>query len=73
VTAPRSLSPLIIAGLARQRLSKLSLAAFFRKNPWPVDERRLMAHMLSVATGQIGNPIPVLILMKADNHSLHTH
>jgi hypothetical protein len=45
--------------------------AIFGEYPWTASERRLMAHVLSVTTGQVCHPIPLLILMKPNNCLVH--
>jgi hypothetical protein len=41
------------------------------RHPRPIDERRLMPYMLSMPAGEIGDPIALFILMKADDLLLH--
>ena len=41
------------------------------QNPRPVGQRRLMPDMLSMAAGQVGHPIPILIDVKAYDRLLH--
>lgn len=40
-------------------------------DPRPIHKRRLMPHMLSMATGQIRHPVVLFILMIADNGLVH--
>ncbi len=47
------------------------LAARRRQYPRPVRQRRLMPDMLAMTTGQIRNPVTVLILMVAYNRLVH--
>jgi hypothetical protein len=42
-------------------------ATLFTYDPWPTGERRLMADVLAVAAGEVGHPVAVFILMKADD------
>ncbi len=49
----------------------MSSPAFLGDHPRPADERRLMAHMLPVPASEVGYPVTVLILMKADDTLLH--
>jgi hypothetical protein len=49
----------------------MPIPTLFGKDPWTAGERRLMAHVLSVTTGQVSHPIALLILMKPDNRLFH--
>ena len=40
------------------------LPPLFTEDPWPAHERRLMAHVLPVPAGEIGDPVAVFVLMK---------
>jgi len=42
-----------------------------RENPWAVEKRRVMSNMLSMTTGQIGNPVAVLVLVVTNDRLLH--
>ena len=61
----------LVAELAIQRKAQKAAAPFFRSHPRPLDQRRVVAHVLPVAAGQNGPPIPLLILLKADYDLLH--
>jgi hypothetical protein len=45
--------------------------AHFGEYPWTAGERRLVTHVLPMATGQVGYPIALLILVKPDNRLFH--
>lgn len=47
------------------------LAALGGDNPRPIHERRLMAYMLAMATGQVGHPVPLFVEMKSNNGLIH--
>lgn len=40
-------------------------------DPRPIHKRRLMPHMLPMAAGQIGHPIPMFVEMVSDNGLVH--
>ena len=61
----------LIAMLAIQWVAQEAAAAFLCLHPRPLDQRRVVAHVLPVAAGQNGPPIPLLILLKADDDLLH--
>jgi len=44
-----------------------------REHPGAGEKRRLMAHMLSMAAGQVSHPITVLVHMKSDDRLIHTY
>jgi hypothetical protein len=44
---------------------------FLCQNPRPIRHRRLVTHMLTMATLKIGHPIALLVLVKADNGPMH--
>lgn len=46
-------------------------APFFRQDPRPAHQRRLMTHMLAVTAGKIRDPIAALILVIADDGLVH--
>lgn len=60
-----------VALLAVEQVPKMSAAAFFGQHPGSIGERRLMADMLAMAAGQVGHPVPLLVLMKAGDRLLH--
>jgi hypothetical protein len=39
------------------------------RHPRPLDERRPMADVLLMTTGQLSNPVPLLVLMVADDRT----
>ncbi len=49
----------------------MSGSSGFRQDPWPFNQGGIMAYMLPVSTGQVGNPILVFILMISDNRLIH--
>jgi hypothetical protein len=55
------------AFFAEQCSAQALLAALFFDDPWAERPRRIVAHVLAVAAGQIGDPVFLLILMKADD------
>ena len=57
--------------LAIERLADELLPAFFRQHPGPADHRRLVPHMLAVPALEIGDPIAVLVQVKADDKAGH--
>src|SRR4051812_1428830 len=62
---------LLVALFTFELASQRARAAFGRHNPWPVDPRRAMAHVLRVAAFQVGDPVPLVVLMKAGDASFH--
>jgi len=55
-----------VQGLAEHRRS-----TFGRQYPGPVVQRSLVAHVMTVATGQFGDPIASVVLAVSDDRSLH--
>jgi hypothetical protein len=47
------------------------LASGSGNDPWTIDKRRLMSHMLSMATGQLSHPIAVFVLVISSDRLLH--
>ncbi len=47
------------------------LAAFGGHDPRTAEKRRLMPHMLAMAAGQIGHPVPFFIEMVTDDDLVH--
>ena len=45
--------------------------AFRREHPRAREERRLMAHMLPMTAGQVGDPVAVLIQVVPDDRLVH--
>ena len=54
-----------------QRVAQETASTSFRKNPRPSDKRRIVAHMLPVATSENGSPIATFILIKTDDRLFH--
>ena len=52
---------------AEQCCAQVLLAALLFDDPGAQRPRRIVAHVLAVAAGQIGDPVFLLILMKADD------
>jgi hypothetical protein len=48
------------------------LPPLFTEDPWPAHERRLMAHVLPVPAGEIGDPVAVFVLMKPGDRLMHS-
>ena len=48
------------------------LATHFGQHPGPAGHRRLVTHMLSVATGQIGHPMTLLVLVISNDRLVHS-
>jgi hypothetical protein len=46
-------------------------SAFLCQDPGPIRHRRLVAHVLTMATLQIGHPITIFVQMKSDNGLMH--
>ena len=61
-----------VAHLAVEHVPDILGPTVCSKHPGPTYERRLMADMLCMATGQISHPVAVLVLMKPDNRLLHS-
>ena len=40
-------------------------------HPGPLDERRIVAHVLGVPTGKVSHPVTFCIPMKTTNFNLH--
>ncbi len=47
------------------------LTSVIGQDPWAVEERRVMSNMLPMTTGQIGNPVAMLILVIPNDRLLH--
>jgi hypothetical protein len=41
------------------------------QNPWAVEERWVMSNMLPMTTGQIGNPVTMLVSVITNDRLLH--
>jgi hypothetical protein len=54
-----------------QHLSKMLVASGFGQHPWPVRHRRLVTHVLSMAAGQVGHPIAMLVLVIGNDRLVH--
>src|SRR6185295_13728913 len=57
--------------LTVQRLSEMLSPTLRRQNPWAIGHRRLVTHVLTMATLEIRHPIAILIQMIADNDLMH--
>ena len=57
--------------LAVQERTEILLSPSHREHPRAIREWRLMSHMLSMTTDEIGNPITLVILMIPDDGLLH--
>jgi len=60
-----------IALLARERFADLLYAALRRHHPGAIGPRRVVPHVLWVAALEVGDPVAVLILMKAHDSPIH--
>ncbi len=67
----RSLGRRFVALLAIQIGPHILVASGDGEHPWAVREWRLMPYVLSMTTGQIGNPIAIFILVISDDRLLH--
>lgn len=47
------------------------LTSMSGQDPGAVEKRGVMSNMLSMTTGQIGNPVAMLVLMIANDRLLH--
>jgi hypothetical protein len=61
----------LVAEAAFKRRSKMLSPALGFQDPWSEVERRLVAHVLLMATGELGNPLALCVEMKADDRTLH--
>lgn len=57
--------------LAVQERTEILLSPSHREHPRAIREWRLMSHMLSMTTDEIGYPITLVILMISDDGLLH--
>ncbi len=60
-----------VALLAIQMGTQILVASGDSENPRPTREWRLMTYVLSMTTGQIGNPIAVVVLVVSNDRLLH--
>jgi hypothetical protein len=60
-----------LALLAVQIGAKMFLTSSDGEYPRAIDEGGLMPYVLSMATGQIGNPVIIFILVISDDRLLH--
>ena len=61
----------LIAEDAVQRLAKPRAATLFREYPRAQLPWWIVPHVLVVATGELGDPMTVIVLMKTDDRLLH--
>ena len=61
----------LVAQHAVQHLAEPCAASFFGEHPWAHLPRRIVADVLVVATGQLGDPVALVVLMKARDRLLH--
>jgi hypothetical protein len=52
----------LIAFFAVEQRTDVLVSPFVRDDPWPVDPRRVMAHVLIVAALELGDPILMFVL-----------
>ena len=67
----RRIGSRLIALLAVQRGAQIPLSSGDGEHPRAIREGRLMPYVLSMTTGQIGNPIAIVILVISDDRLLH--
>lgn len=60
-----------IAFLAVEHLAEHPVPTLQRDHPRAIDPRWFMAHMLIMAALKLGHPVPLVVLMKADDGLLH--
>lgn len=68
----RRISSWFLALLAGQIGAQMLLSPRDSEYPRAIDERGLMPYVLSMTTGQVGNPVALLILVIADDRLLHS-
>ncbi len=61
----------LVAQHAVQHLAKSRAASLFREHPRTPLPGRVVAHVLVVATGKLGDPVILFVLMKARDRLLH--
>ena len=61
----------LVAFLTVQERTEMLLTSMSGKDPWAVEERWVMTNMLSVTTGQISDPVAILILVIINDRLLH--
>jgi hypothetical protein len=49
----------------------MPLTSIISKHPWAIKERWVMSNMLSMTTGQIGNPVTMLVSVITNDRLLH--
>ena len=64
--------PLLVAADAVQLVAEKAGAARRFEHPRALAKRRVVAHMLSVAAGQLGDPVAVVVLMPAGDGLVHS-
>lgn len=67
----RRLGRRFVALLAIQMGTHIPVASSGSEHPRAIREWRLMPYVLSMATGQIGNPVALFILVISDDRLLH--
>lgn len=67
----RSEASRLFAFLTVQQRAEMALTPVIGQDPWTIKERWVMSNMLSMTTGQIGNPVAMLVLMITDDRLLH--
>jgi len=61
----------LVALSASEFTTENTLATFGCCSPRPVCPRRIVAHMLVVPAFELGDPMTLLVLMKADDSLVH--
>lgn len=67
----RKIDSRFLALLAIQMSTQILIAAGDGEHPRAIREGRLMPNVLSMPTGQIGDPIAIVILVISDDRLLH--
>ena len=61
----------LVALLAVESVTQVRFAAFRRPHPFARLPWRIVAHMLVVSALELGDPVPLFILMEADYAAIH--
>lgn len=61
----------LVAILAFEFGAEMLFASCFRYDPGPIDPRGVVTNMLGMATGQVGDPIALLVLVITNDFLFH--
>lgn len=61
----------LVAKATFERRSKALSPTLDVQDPWSEVERRLVAHVLPMAAGELDNPLALCVQMEADDRTLH--